>query len=229
MRTAKQQKKQKNKNGALAATARQGTLPPAILAITDVVRPKLSAGRVYSFDLAITPLTFTIVTGNLAVRSQFTLTAVALVMKLAALFQEVRVRGVRLAPRLSYALEQGTALAGGGAGYTSFWIDETILTTAAPTGSDMTARSTCMVPNNQLVRPDAQREVQWVASDVEDLDWVSIKSGAYTSFYPFTLCAFAGVGYTPGATTGTGTTANTGGVLWVSGTARIEFRGLAQV
>lgn len=198
-----------------------GTLPAISAAGVDILTAKMAAGKVYSFDVPITPLPFTPAAGVLASRVAFTAGVARLYAYLSNAFQEGRIRGVRLQAR---TLASASTTAPRASGFLKLWLDETILTTAAPTYTDAFSRATVEVPLDPTVKPDARKELQWVASDVEDLDWLPI---ATLSTQPsFSLAAFAGTGYTPSATGGTGTAAGDSTAVVITGAMRVEFRNL---
>jgi len=216
-------KKKKNKSSTgIAATARGGTLPTRIPGQVSIVSARETMGKIYSFDLNVLPMVFTVAAGAVASRQQFLVGQIYIFAKLLTCFQEFRFRGVRLTPQ---SMAGDTALATTRAipGYILTWIDETILTTSNPASADAISRTACSVPIDSSVQPDKRRELQWTASDTEDLDWVSIKNGAYATFVPFTVCAYAAVGNAAGQT---GTVATTGATFTLRGAARVEFRGL---
>jgi hypothetical protein len=142
----------------IAPVAKSGTLPSQLAALTDIVSSKVSAGKIYSFDLNIATQVVLIASGLQATRSQFTAGIVQLLAKLAACFAEFRYRGVRITPRVSYATD-GTVVGASSLvpGYCSLWLDEAVLTTTAPTVTDMSARQTLQLPLSSAVRPDAKR------------------------------------------------------------------------
>jgi len=198
-----------------------GTLPARSTAAQDVVSFKKTEGRIYEFDLPIIPYTIGVVAGVCTTRTQFVASAVTLLSRLILCFAEARFRGVRLNLRVSTS-NDGAGAGIIASGWLDAWIDDAVLTTAATVNTDAQSRAHVELPLNSTVRPDSRKEIQWVATDVEDQDWVLTKSGAFASLVPFTIGTFAGTGYS----TGTGTVAGTTATIVISGSARIQCRQL---
>ncbi len=205
-----------------------GTLPKARASSVNVLRAKPRDNETYTFDLQITPLAFTLTAGGvLKQRFQFQTGAVQLLANLMACFEEIRFSGVRLYPKTTtfFANPATPAYA---QGYMKMWIDDAILSTAVPTYTDAFSRQTVDVPLDKDAATNvARQQLQWVATDLEDSDWVSIPTGTPTSFCPFTVAVFAGPGVIPGASSGTATnSADQYTTVLLDGAVRVQMRTL---
>lgn len=222
------QTKRQGKQQTLSSVAIRGTLPSLRSASVDILTAGMARGRVWSFDLQVIPLTFVLASGIVKQRFQMQSGALQIMSLLLACFEEFRFRGVRLTPKI-YSSVNGNGTPPGPSGYFKVWIDDAILTTAAPTFTDAFARPTVDLPCDPRVQPDKRRELQWVADDDEDQDWVPCK-GSPTTFVPFTVAVFAGPGNAPNTSAGTQTNAaDSTSQVSLDGAARIEFRRLATV
>jgi len=201
-----------------------GTLPSRVVADNDVMSTVKKMSKIYSFDFQLAPLNFTLTAGLLKQRFQFSQSSVVGLANMILNFEEVRFRGVRFTPKMGTMVTPSGYIA---TGNFKMWLDDAILSAATPTYTDAFSRQTVELPVLSTVRPDAKRELQWVAADIEDQDWVSVPSGAFATFVPFTFCVFAGTGYVPSATGGTGTSSGDSiSTAVVDGAARVEFRTL---
>jgi len=184
--------------------------------------------KIYSFDLKMIPMILgPLVAGVLKTRIQFAAAQVTLMNFFYSVFEEFRFRGVRLMPRITNSQNANTPFP---FGYGKIWLDDAILTTTAPTFTDAFSRPTVdvMLDVSDTSNPKRQ-ELQWVAQDVEDVDWVSTR-GSPNSFIPFTVAYFAGPGANPGTSAGTQTNAADGtSLISLFGAVRVEFRGLSTI
>jgi len=205
----------------------RGSLPSIRASSVDVLRIKTRDNECYTFDLQITPLVFVPTAGVLKARFQMQTGAVALLSNLMACFEEVRFLGVRLRPKLLQLYNNPTVNLFG-SGYMKLWIDDAILTTAVPTYSDAFSRQTIDVDLSPAAQPITHKqEMQWIATDDEDLDWISIPTGTPSSFCPFTVAVFCAPGLTPGLNSGTGTSiADSVTTVSLDGAVRVQLRTL---
>jgi hypothetical protein len=214
-------KQRKNKNQS--AMILRGSLPSLRTSSVDILRPKTRDNEAYTFDLQLIPLGFQLGAGGiLKQRFQFQVAAVSLLTQLLTVFEEVRFLGVRFSPRVLF----GQLTSGSPSGYMKVWLDDAILTTTAPTYTDAFSRQAVDVTLTSSPQTRKQ-ELQWVATDTEDLDWISIPTGSPATFVPFTVCVFAAPGATPSATTGTYTSStDMYSVVSLDGAARVQLRTL---
>jgi len=205
-----------------------GTLPSLANASVNVLRAhgRGSDSKIYSFDLQMIPMIFgPLVAGVLRQRVQFAAAQVTLMSYFYNIFEEFRFRGIRLRPRVTNAQNVNVSAP---FGYGKLWIDDAVLNTAAPTFTDAFSRPTVDVQLNvaDTSNPKAQ-ELQWVAADIEDLDWQSTRASP-NSFIPFTVAYFAAPGANPGTNAGTQTSGTDGtSLISLMGAVRVEFRGLS--
>jgi hypothetical protein len=221
---SKQSSKKKGPKQQSATLVLRGSLPSLRASSVDILRAKTRDNEAYQFDLQLVPLTFTPTAGVARLRFQFQTAAVQILASLMACFEEIRFLGARLMPRLV----QPYSGAANGTGYMKLWIDDAVLSTTSPTYTDAFSRQTVdlmLTPMSVSGTPKHQ-ELQWIATDVEDLDWVPIP-GSPATFVPFTVAAFCGPTYVPGTNAGTGT--NTGdsySVVMLDGAVRVQLRTL---
>jgi len=210
------------------AMIRIGSLPAARASSVDILRAKPRDNEVYQFDLQIIPLAFTVSSGVCKQRFQFQSAAVSILSTLFQAFEEFRFVGARLKPRIMQAYSASTTIAP--TGYFKIWIDDAILSAATPTYTDAFSRQTVDVQIAPPSQATSKQELQWVATDNEDLDWISIPTGSPTTFVPFTVVVFAGTGSTPGASAGTMTSAtDSASLVSVDGAVRVQFRTLRTI
>lgn len=213
--------RQRLSNAARLNNIRHGSLPSARSASVNILRNKLRDNEIYQFDLQIIPLQFVLTAGINRTRAQFATGAVMILPTLMACFEEIRFLGVRLTPRF-------ISTASGGTGYFKMWLDDAILSTATTTFTDAFSRQTVDVNITSYPVIDVtKKELQWVATDDEDLDWISIPTGSPTTFVPFTIACFAAPGTTPNTNAGTGTAAaDNSSQLMLDGAVRVQLRTL---
>ncbi len=219
-------KNHKGKNQMPPQVLTRGSLPSLRAASVDILRTSLRDNECYTFDLQITPLVFSPAAGVIKQRFQMQSGAVQILNSLMACFEEIRFLGVRLRPKIAnfYSNQSTNSY---GQGYCKLWIDDAILTGGSPSYTDAFSRQTVDVDMSPTSQPNPRKqELQWIATDTEDLDWLPIP-GSPTTFCPFTVAAFAAPGFTPGTSAGTGTNAaDSYTVVMLDGAVRVQLRTL---